>query len=63
MNKKTIIITGGFGTIGFALSTSLLKQGHRVINVDTRVNKTNKLRDNNDNLFVIKANLNKENDL
>ena len=63
MNKKTIIITGGFGTIGFALSTSLLKQGHRVINVDTIVNKTNKLRDNNDNLFVIKANLNKENEI
>ena len=63
MNKKTIIITGGFGTIGFALSTSLLKQGHRVISVDTRVNNTNKLRDNNANLFVIKANLNKENEI
>ena len=31
MIKKTIIVTGGFGTIGFALSKSLLEQGHKVI--------------------------------
>ena len=37
MNKKTIIVTGGLGTIGLALSKSLLKQGHKVIlSVDTK---------------------------
>ena len=36
MNKKTIIVTGGLGTIGLALSKSLLKQGHIVIAVDTK---------------------------
>ncbi len=58
MNKKTIIVTGGSGTIGLALSKSLLKQGHKVITVDTKIYK---IRNNNSNLFMIKANLNKEN--
>ncbi len=58
MNKKTIIVTGGSGTIGLALSKSLLKQGHKVITVDTKIYK---IINNNSNLFMIKANLNKEN--
>ena len=37
MNKKTIIVTGGLGTIGLALSKSLLQQGHTVIAVDTKI--------------------------
>ena len=60
MNKKTIIVTGGSGTIGLALSKSLLKQGHKVITVDTKIYK---IRNNNSNLFMIKSNLNKENNI
>ncbi len=63
MNKKTIIVTGGFGTIGFALSKSLLEQGHKVIAVDTKIKKIKNLKLNNLNLFVLKANLNKEKDI
>ena len=58
MNKKTIIVTGGLGTIGLALSKSLLKQGHIVIAVDT---KKNKITNHNDNFFIFKIDLNKEN--
>ena len=36
MNNKKIIVTGGLGTIGLALSKSLLQQGHTVIAVDTK---------------------------
>ena len=56
MNKKTIIVTGGLGTIGLALSKSLLKQGHIVIAVDTKKNKNT---NNNDNFFIFKIDLNK----
>ena len=63
MNKKIIIVTGGFGTIGFALSKSLLEQGHKVIAVDTKIKKTKNLKFNNLNFFVLKANLNKENEI
>jgi len=65
MNKKTIIVTGGFGTIGFALSKSLLEQGHKVIAVDTdtKIKKIKNLKLNNLNLLVLKANLNKEKDI
>ncbi len=62
MKKKNIIITGGFGTIGEALSKSLLKQGHNVIIIDTKVKKKNNLI-NKKNLFVIKKNINKENEI
>ncbi len=57
MNKKTIIVTGGLGTIGLSLTNSLLKQGHIVIAVDT---KKIRIRDNSANLFIFKMNLNKE---
>ena len=57
MNKKTIIVTGGLGTIGLALTNSLLKQGHIVIAVDT---KKIRIRNNRANLFIFKMNLNKE---
>ena len=63
MNKKIIIVTGGFGTIGFALSKSLLEQGHKVIAVDTNIKKIKNLSFNNSNLIVLKANLNKENEI
>ncbi len=62
MKKKNIIITGGFGTIGIALSKSLLRQGHNVIIIDTKVKKKNNLI-NKKNLFVIKKNINKENEI
>ena len=60
MNKKTIIVTGGFGTIGFALSKSLLEQGHKVVIVDTKIKK---FKFNKHDAFVIKTNLNKENEI
>ena len=63
MNKKTIIVTGGFGVIGLALSKSLLEQGHKVIVVDTKIQKIKNLKFNNINLFILKANLNKENNI
>lgn len=63
MNKKTVIVTGGFGTIGFALSKSLLEQGHRVIIIDTKIKKINNFKFNNSNFFLLKANLNKENEI
>ena len=47
MNKKTIIVTGGFGTVGFALTESLLEKGHKVIAVDTKIK-----RIKNDNLVL-----------
>jgi len=34
MNKKTILVTGAAGFIGYHLCESLLKQGHRVIGLD-----------------------------
>ncbi len=63
MNKKTIVVTGGFGTIGFALSKSLLEQGHRVIIVDTKIKKIKNFNFNKFNAFVLKANLNKESEI
>ena len=60
MNKKTIIVTGGFGTIGFALSKSLLEQGHKVVIVDTKIKN---LKFNKHDALVIKTNLNKENEI
>ncbi len=60
MIKKTIIVTGGFGTIGSVLSNSLLKQGHKVIAVDTKLKK---LKFINSNFIPLKANLNKENEI
>tara|TARA_B100001057_G_scaffold60930_2_gene54183 strand:+ start:786 stop:1535 length:750 start_codon:yes stop_codon:yes gene_type:complete len=62
MNKKKIIVTGGSGIIGFALTKSLLSHGHKVISVDTNTKKINTLKRNNTDLIVIKANLNKENE-
>lgn len=61
MKKKTIIVTGGFGTIGFALSKILLEQGHKVIIADTKITKIKNL--NKHDVFVIKTNLNKENQI
>ena len=43
MNKKIIAVTGGSGTIGFALTKSLLRDGHKVISVDTNVGKLRNL--------------------
>jgi len=60
MKKKTILITGGFGTIGLVLSKSLLEQGHKVIIVDTKIKK---MKYNKYDAFVIKTNLNKENEI
>ena len=63
MIKKTIIVTGGFGTIGFALSKSLLEQGHKVIIVDNKIKKIRNLKFNKFNVFVLKTNLNNENEI
>jgi len=63
MIKKTIIVTGGFGTIGFALSKSLLEQGHKVIIVDNKIKKIKNLKFNKFNVFVLKTNLNNENEI
>ena len=42
--KKNIIITGGYGTIGLALSRRLIKQGYNVIIIDTKISKINKFK-------------------
>ena len=63
MNKKIIAVTGGSGTIGFALTKSLLRDGHKVISVDTNVGKLKKLKHHNTSLYVVKANLVKENEI
>ena len=34
MNKKTLVITGSAGFIGFHLSLKLLKKGYQVIGID-----------------------------
>ena len=63
MNKKTIIVTGGFGTVGFALTESLLEKGHKVIAVDTKIKRIKNFNFNNSNFFVLRANINKENEI
>ena len=34
MNKSIYVITGSLGFVGFNLSKSLIKRGHRVIGID-----------------------------
>ena len=63
MIKKTIIVTGGFGTIGFALSKSLLEQGHKVIIADNKIKTIKNLKLNKFNVSVLKTNLNNENEI
>ena len=63
MNKKTIIVTGGFGVIGLALSKNLLNQGHNVVLADNKTNQAKLFKDKRSNLLVIKTNLNKENEI
>lgn len=63
MNKKTIIVTGGFGVIGLALSKNLLNQGHNIVLVDNKTNQAKSFKDKSSNLLVIKTNLNKENEI
>ena len=62
MNKKTIIVTGGFGVIGLALSKNLLNQGHNECS-DNKTNQAKLFKDKRSNLLVIKTNLNKENEI
>ena len=38
MNKKTLVITGSAGFIGFHLSLKLLKKGYQVIGIDNQIN-------------------------
>lgn len=61
--KKNIIITGGTGTIGSALSRSLIKQGHKVIIVDTKIKKINEFKNDKIKPEIIRADINKENDI
>ena len=63
MNKKIIAVTGGSGTIGFALTKSLLRDGHKVISVNLNVGKLKKLKHPSRSLYVVKANLVKENEI
>ena len=63
MKKQIIIVTGGFGAIGFPLSQSLLKEGHKVIIVDTKIKKKDKSKLKSFNYFAMKINLNKENEI
>ena len=60
MNKKTIMVTGGFGVIGLALSKNLLNQGHNVVLADNKTNQAKLFKDKRSNLLVIKTNLNKD---
>lgn len=63
MIKKTIIVTGGFGTIGLVLSKSLLEQGHKVIIADNKIKTIKNLKLNKFNVSVLKINLNNENEI
>lgn len=63
MKKQTIIVTGGFGAIGFPLCQSLLKEGHKVIIVDTKIKKLDKSKLKNFSYFVLKININKEKEI
>ena len=63
MIKKTIIVTGGFGTIGLVLSKSLLEQGHKVIIADNKIKTIKNLKLNKFNVSVLKTNLNNENEI
>ena len=63
--KKVILVTGGFGTIGLAVSKTLLKQGHTVLIVDTKKFSLNKFdfKFDDDKLKIFRSNFIKENEI
>ncbi len=63
MNKKNIIIVGGTGLLGTAISLHLAKLGNNIIVADTNLTKGKKIQKNNKNIILIKCNVNLDRDI
>ena len=63
MSKKVILVTGGFGRVGYSLCKNLLAQGFKVILVDKTIKNIDKSRFRKSEYYILKADINKEREI
>ena len=63
MSKKVILVTGGFGRVGYSLCKNLLAQDFKVILVDKTIKNIDKSRFRESDYYILKADINKEREI